>query len=253
MHKYLLSGVASLALLSASLSAAGAQSPAGGITNNGQPVYFYPGSAIVGGAAQAAFTFSGTVTNTTNGSINNSILSVVPPGTSTPVVIPINSVLSGSGITTGATVVSQIDPLTYKLVTPSGASAGNFTTAVTVTATPAFSYTLRDTLQNTAVTFTSGGCTAGSPAMIAGATPALFSFTNGSGTCTVANTLTFGLPAATTSWECTAVSTKNPTTDLYVETGAASTTVVVFTDYSTSGVSQNTKANDVITATCYPH
>src|SRR5208282_620243 len=206
----------------------------------GQPNYFTPGSAIVGGLALAAFTFSGIVTNTANGSINNSILTVLMPATTTQVVVPINSVLSGSGVTSGATVMSYLGSNNYALKAPSGASSGNFTTPVTITATPAFSYVIRDTLSTTAPTFGSGGCTAGSPAMVAGSTPFAWSFTNGSGTCTVANTLTFAFPASSTSWECTAVSTKNGSTDLYIESGAASTTAVVFTDYTTAGVSQNT-------------
>lgn len=210
-----------------------------------------PGKTVVMGAAPAAFTFTGVITVTTVGSYTTGVLSVTQPTTANPVQIPIGSVITGSGVTAGTVVTGQFSGTSnYNVITTGGTIAA--VASETLTATPKLATLIQDTTFTTAPTYASGGCTAGSPAFSATSTVSSWSYTNGTGTCTGGNTVTFTFPAATASWMCTAVSTLNPTTDIYISTGSVSTTAVVFTDYSAAGAAQNTKANDVITGSCTP-
>jgi hypothetical protein len=220
------------------------------LSANGQPFVAVPGEAIVAGPVPAAFTVTGTITVTTIGSFTTGIFTVVPSATASPPQVPVGSVLTGSGITAGTSVIGQLNNTNYQVVTTGGA-IGPVAVAEAVTVTPKLAAAVQGTVNKTAPTYASGGCTAGSPAFSAGSTPYSWSFTNGSGTCAL-NTVTFTFPAAPASWQCTAQSTSNPSTDIYISTGAASTTAVVFTDYSAAGAAQVTKANDVVTGFCTP-
>jgi hypothetical protein len=216
-----------------------------------QPPGALAGNALVAAPTPAAFTFTGSIVVNTVGSITTGFLEVLPSAGAAPPAVPIGSLLSGTGITTGTVVQKATqDPYIFAVTTTGGTIAG--VNNITITATPKLSFLVQDTIQKTAPTYASGGCTAGSPAFVAGSLPFNWAFTNGSGTCGAGNTVTFTFPAAAVSWSCTAQSTLNPTTDIYVSTGAASTTAVVLTDYSAAGAAQNTKANDVITGSCIP-
>jgi len=218
-------------------------------TQNGQWPMFINGDALYAGPAIPAFTFTGIITVNTNGSVTTGLLTVVPTAGTTPPIVPIGSLLTGGTVTAGTTVVGQIDNLHYRVIATGGTIAAS--ASATLTATPKMTPNIQDIVQKTAPTYASGGCTAGSPAFASGSTPFSWSYTNGSGTCTGGNTVTFTFPAAPTSWMCyNLVDTSNPTTDFYVSTGSASTTAVVLTDYSSAGSAQNTKANAVITGQC---
>ena len=230
-------------------SVAGAQALYFTTHQNGQWPLFINGDALYAGPALPAFTFTGTVAINTNGSVTTGLLSVTAAAGTTPPIIPIGSLLTGGTVTTGTTVVSQIDNLHYRVIATGGTIAAS--ASATLTATPKMTPNIQDIVQKTAPTYASGGCTAGTPAFVSGSSPFSWSFTNGTGTCTGGNTVTFTFPAAPVAWMCyNLVDTSNPTTDFYVSTGAASTTAVVLTDYSSAGAAQNTKANDVITGQC---
>lgn len=218
-------------------------------SQNGQAPMFVPGDAIVAGPAIPAFTFTGSITVATTGSFTTATLSVTPPGTSQTPVIPYGTVISGSGVTTGTTTIAYLGSNNYWVVAPSGTVAA--VASETLTATPAITASWQDTLQKTAPTYASGGCTT-TPSFASGATPFSFTLTQGASGCGSNSTITLTLPAAATTWSCVAVDTTTPARVIR-STGAASTTAVVLTDYTSAGVAETMLASDVYAVNCIPH
>jgi len=245
--RFLLGTVALLASLSLAEAQIATNIP---LSANGAPFAAIPSDTISAAPVSAAFTVTGLITVTTVGSYTTGVLTVVPQnGVVTPQ-LPLGALITGSGVTTGTAISSVLNSTNYGVITTGGTIGA--VSSETLTVTPKVSNGIVSTKTNTAPTYASGGCTAGSPAFATGSTVWSWSFTNGSGTCTGGNTVTFTFPAAATAWMCTAVDSTNPTTDIYVSTGTASATAVVFTDYSSAGAAQNTKANDVIVGSCTP-
>lgn len=213
------------------------------------PAGILPGHTVVGAPVVAPITFTGSISVYTVGSYTVGTLSVNAPANASPPFIPAGSVITGTGVTAGTVVMGAINANTYSVTTTGGTIAA--VSGQTLTATPKLSFVVQDTIQSTPPAYSAGGCTVG-PSFSAASIPFAWTFTNGSATCTL-NTVTFTFPAAPVSWNCTATDTTNPNTHTLISTGAASTTAVVFTDYSPAGVAQPTGANDVIVGTCLPH
>jgi hypothetical protein len=112
---------------------------------------------------------------------------------------------------------------------------------------------MQDATQLGAPTYASGGCTT-TPAVGAGSTPYSWTLTDGASSCTGGNVLVLTLPPAAHTWTCWATDTSNNATHSIVQSAAASTTSVTFTDYSrTAGTAQNFAASAVILGGCIAH
>lgn len=209
---------------------------------NGNPVTFVAGDDIVGGPSLGGGTFTGSITP--NPEASNGILTVLGIGStlaSLPVLSP-GTVISGSGITAGTTILSQLP-----------GSVANYIVSVSQTvASETITYSgsinsIQDASYLASPIYASGGCTT-TPA-IAG-NPKAFTFTNGATGCS-GNTLTLTMPAAAHKWVCNAHDVTSPTTTMVEQSAAGSTTSVVFTNYTrTTGAVLTWVASDVIIFAC---
>lgn len=254
-------GVGLLALAAALSTSAFAQNSAYVTeTGPGQTPLFVVGHNLIAGPAIPATSFSGIITNTVVGSLTTSVLTYFPVAGTTPATLLIGSIITGAGVTAGTTISGFLGGgastgYNYSVIGSSNTVAA-VSTPVTMTATPVFTSNAQDSLQGTAPTYASGGCTT-TAAFIANADgttsgPFRWTFKQGASGCGSNSTVTLTFPAATTSWMCGAISDITTPSHDIVSTGAASTTAVVLTDYSGAGVAQTMLANDVYTGACSP-
>ena len=190
-------------------------------------------------ASQPTFTFSG--------SVSGYVMTVNVPTTSTTPVIPVGTIVSGTGVTANSIVTANLGNNNYQLSQTSSATGSE-----TLTATLAAD-SIQDSSNMTAPVIASGGCT--SPAFSADSIPYSWKLTIGT-SCSGVSTVTLTLPAAAHTWSCWSNNLTHTATSNVVQSGPAtqSTTSVVLTNYvRTTGVAGDLTASDVIYGGCIPH